>query len=171
VQVTLSAAHYVYVAPGRDARFDTRVATPGRDVKVAHNSNSVRKSCMPCTKYSCTQDMSLAHTLYANQGAEQQLVEVFTAAWTAGLNTSVKPGPCLYLHHGGWQVGDVVWRAAPGSSGLVQDIVVATEVIHAEGLFNVFTNEGAALPSSLEARYSGGPVRFACTSALVAGCS
>jgi len=42
------------------------------------------------------------------------------------------------------QVGDVVWRAVANSSELVQDIVVAKEVVQAEGLFTVFTSEGAA---------------------------
>ena len=37
VQLTLSAKHYVYVAPEAGARFDARMATPARDVKVRRN--------------------------------------------------------------------------------------------------------------------------------------
>ena len=38
VQLTLSADHYTYVAPGTGARFEDRVATPGRHVKVRSQS-------------------------------------------------------------------------------------------------------------------------------------
>ena len=44
------------------------------------------------------------------------------------------------------QVGDAVWVAVPGSQDLVQDIVVATQAVQAEGLYNAFTNEGLRAP-------------------------
>ena len=36
----------------------------------------------------------------------------------------------------------MMWLATPGSSELVQETVVAAQEMQAEGLFNVFTNEG-----------------------------
>jgi len=36
MQLTLSEEHYAYVAPEEGARFDARVATAARDVKVRH---------------------------------------------------------------------------------------------------------------------------------------
>jgi len=72
---------------------------------------------------------------------------------------------------GGRQVGDVVWRTVPGSSDLVQDIVAATEMVLAEGLFNVFTNEGAACPPRWKPVTPAGLVRFACTCAPLTACA
>ena len=42
----------------------------------------------------------------------------------------------------------MVWRAAPDGPDLVQETVLAKEVLQAQGLVNIFTNEGLPVLSS-----------------------